>query len=281
MSATTAPAATRRAGQPLRIAVAGASGRMGRMLIESIGKAPGLVLGGALDIATSPLIGSDPVAWLGERSDVRITADLATAIGAADVLIDFTRPEATLAHLAACRALGTRMVIGTTGFSADERQRIEAASAELAIVLSANMSVGVNVMLRLVELATRSLGPDSDIEVIESHHKHKVDAPSGTALLIGETIAATRNTALADVAVYAREGHTGPRPDGAIGFTAIRAGDIVGEHTALFAGPGERIEITHRSSSRVNYAQGALRAARFIAEQPHGLFDMRAVLGLD
>ena len=281
MTESTASPSFAAAAGPLRIAVAGASGRMGRMLIESIGKAPGLVLGGALDIASSPLIGTDPVAWLGERSEVRITADVASGIGNADVLIDFTRPEATLAHLEACRANSTRMVIGTTGFSTQERQRIEAAAADLAIVLSANMSVGINVMLRLVELATRSLGPESDIEVIEAHHKHKVDAPSGTALLIGEHIAATRGKTLADVAVYAREGHTGPRPDGTIGFTAIRGGDIIGEHTALFAGTGERIEITHRSSSRVNYAQGALRAARFVAGQPRGLFDMRAVLGLD
>ena len=269
-----------KATQPTRVAIAGASGRMGRMLLEAVRKSSDLKLSGALDMAGSPAIGTDPYAFLGDASGVLTTSDLATGLAGADVLIDFTRPAATLAHLDACRCSGTKMVIGTTGFSDDERARIAAAATDIAIVHAANMSIGINVMLKLVALATRSLGPDFDIEVIESHHRDKVDAPSGTALWIGEQIAQARDVPLKDVAVFAREGHTGARPAGAIGFTAIRGGDIIGEHTALYAGNGERIEITHRSSSRVNYAAGSLRAARFVAGQSRGLFSMDDVLGL-
>ncbi|MGE0800432.1 MAG: 4-hydroxy-tetrahydrodipicolinate reductase [Lautropia sp.] len=264
----------------LRIAIAGATGRMGRMLIEGVCAAPDLLLTGALEIAGSPALGTDPAAFLGKTTPVRVTADLDAGLAGADVLIDFTRPAATLAHLDACRRRGIRMVIGTTGFSADERDRIRGAADHIAIVFAPNMSVGVNVALKLIALATRALAADCDIEVIESHHRNKVDAPSGTALAIGETIAAAQGRTLDD-AVFARHGHTGIRPNGAVGFSAIRGGDIVGEHTVLFAGAGERIEITHRASSRANYVQGSLRAARFAATKGTGLFGMDAVLGLD
>ena len=264
----------------MKVVIAGATGRMGRMLVEAVTAAPDLSLSGALDMPSSPGIGTDPAAFLGRSSGVLITADLDAGLSGAGVLIDFTRPAATMAHLAACRSSGTRMVIGTTGFSAAERDAIRRAADDIAIVFAPNMSVGVNVALKLIDLATRALASDFDIEVIDVHHRDKVDAPSGTALAIGETIAAAQGRRLDDLAVYARHGHTGPRPPGSIGFTAIRAGDIVGEHTVLFAAGGERIEITHRSTSRVNYAQGSLRACRFVAGQPSGLFDMNDVLGL-
>lgn len=264
----------------LRVAVAGASGRMGKMLIEAVCAAPDMALCGALDIATSPAIGSDPVAFLGKACKLQVTADLASGLQGADMLIDFTRPAATLAHLAACRGNGTRMVIGTTGFTESERRVIQDAAADIAIMMSPNMSVGVNVAMRLIALATRALAADCDIEVFESHHRDKVDAPSGTALKMGEVIAQAQGKRLSDIAVHARHGHTGPRPPGSVGFSAIRGGDIVGEHTVMFAGTGERIEIAHRSTSRANYAQGSLRAARFLAAHRSGLFDMDDVLGL-
>jgi 4-hydroxy-tetrahydrodipicolinate reductase len=264
----------------LRIAVAGASGRMGRMLIEAVASAPDLTLAGALDIATSPAIGTDPLAFLGRSGNLRVTADLQHGLQDADVLIDFTRPAATLAHLAACRRNGTRMVIGTTGFTENERATIQEAAADIAIMLSPNMSVGVNVALKLIAMATHALAADCDIEIVESHHRDKVDAPSGTALKMGEVVAQAQGKRLADLEVHARHGHTGPRVPGTIGFSAIRGGDIVGEHTVMFAGTGERIEITHRSTSRANYAQGSLRAARFLANHARGLFDMDDVLGL-
>ncbi|MEO6270743.1 MAG: 4-hydroxy-tetrahydrodipicolinate reductase [Lautropia sp.] len=263
-----------------RIAVAGATGRMGKMLIEAITAAPDMTLSGALDIAGSPAIGTDPVAFLGKASGIEVTADLARGLEGAHVLIDFTRPAATLAHLAACRGNGTRMVIGTTGFTESEQTMIRDAASELAIVMSPNMSVGVNVAMKLIAMATRALAADCDIEVFESHHRDKVDAPSGTALKMGEVIAEAQGRRLADIAVHGRHGHTGARQPGTIGFSAIRGGDIVGEHTVMFAGTGERIEITHRSSSRANYAQGSLRAARFLAAHSTGLFDMDDVLGL-
>jgi 4-hydroxy-tetrahydrodipicolinate reductase len=264
----------------LRIAVAGASGRMGRMLIAAVGDAPDMTLSGALDIDSSPAIGSDPFAFLGRQSEVRVTSDLEQGLHDADILIDFTRPVATLANLAVCRRNGIGMVIGTTGFDSRERALVEAASADMAIVLSPNMSVGVNVAMKLIAMATRALAADCDIEVIESHHRDKVDAPSGTALQMGEVIAQAQGKQLSDIAAYARHGHTGARTPGSVGFAAIRGGDIVGEHTVMFAGAGERIEITHRSTSRANYAQGSLRAARFLAAHRNGLFDMDDVLGL-
>ncbi len=264
----------------LRVAVAGASGRMGKMLIEAVGNAPDMVLSGALDIHSSPAIGADPVAFLGKASKVRVTADLSAGLAESDVLIDFTRPAATLANLAVCRRNGTRMVIGTTGFTESERAKIQEASADMAILLSPNMSVGVNVAMKLIDLATRALAAGCDIEIIESHHRDKVDAPSGTALKIGEVVAAAQGKRLADIEVHARHGHTGPRAPGSLGFSAIRGGDIVGEHTVMYVGTGERIEITHRSTSRANYADGSLRAARFLAQKSSGLFDMDDVLGL-
>jgi len=265
---------------PLRIAVAGASGRMGRMLIEAIAQAPDCQLAGALDIAESPAIGSDAQAFSGHASGVLITADVAQGLQNAQVLIDFTRPEGTMAHLAVCRQMGVQMVIGTTGFSEAQKADIQAASQDIGIVLAPNMSVGVNVTLKLLEMAAKALSTGYDIEIIEAHHKHKVDAPSGTALKMGEVIAQAQGRKLQDCAVYERYGHTGERDPSTIGFSTIRGGDIVGDHTVLFAGIGERIEVTHKSSSRATYAQGSLRAVRFLAGQQRGLFDMFDVLNL-
>ena len=264
----------------LRVAVAGASGRMGHMLIEAIAAADDLVLAGALDIAESPAIGQDASAFLGRTSGVKITADLRAGLAPAQVLIDFTRPAGTQAHLAVCRELGVKAVIGTTGFSADEKAAIAEHARHIAIMMAPNMSVGVNVVLKLLDMAARALNEGYDIEIIEAHHRHKVDAPSGTALKMGEVVAAALGRNLKECAVYGREGVTGERDPSTIGFATIRGGDVVGDHTVLFAGTGERIEITHRSSSRATYAQGSLRAARFLASRANGLFDMNDVLGL-
>ena len=264
----------------LRIAVAGAGGRMGRMLIEAIAASDDLALAGALDLEGSPGIGEDAGAFLGRPLGVAVTSDLRVGLAGAQVLIDFTRPEGTLAHLAVCRELGVKAVIGTTGFSPAQKAQVLAHAEHLAIVMAPNMSVGVNVVLKLLDVAARALHEGFDIEVIEAHHRHKVDAPSGTALEMGRVLAGAAGRDLDTCAVYAREGVTGERAPSAIGFSSIRGGDIVGDHTVLFAGSGERIEITHRSSSRANYAQGSLRAARFLADRPHGLFGMDDVLGL-
>ncbi len=264
-----------------RVAIAGASGRMGRMLAEAIVQAPDCQLSGALDIAASPHLGTDATAFLGQPSGVLIGADLTQGLQNAQVLIDFTRPEGTMQHLAVCRQMGVQMVIGTTGFSEAEKAEIEAASQDIAIVLAPNMSVGVNVTLKLLEMAAKALSTGYDIEIIEAHHKHKVDAPSGTALKMGEVIAQAQGRHLKDCAVYERFGHTGARVANSIGISTIRGGDIVGDHTVMFATEGERIEITHKSSSRSTYAQGSLRAVRFLAKQPKGLFDMFDVLGLE
>ncbi len=265
---------------PRRVAVAGAGGRMGHMLIEAVCASDDCVLAGALDVAASPSIGQDAAAFLGRASGVAVTADLRAGLAGADVLIDFTRPEGTLAHAALCAELGVQMVIGTTGFSEAQKAELAAAARKVAIVLAPNMSVGVNVTLKLLEMAARALADGYDIEIIEAHHKHKVDAPSGTAIQMGEVIAAAQGTRLADRAVYERHGHTGERRPDAIGFATVRGGDIVGDHTVLFAGTGERVEITHRSNSRAGYAQGSLRAVRFLAGQRQGLFGMADVLGL-
>ncbi len=264
----------------LNVAVAGAGGRMGRMLIEAVLASSDCRLSGALDVEASPVLGHDAGAFAGRASGVAITADLRRGLAAADVLIDFTRPEGTLAHLAQCRELGVRMVIGTTGFTPAQKAEIAAAALQIAIVFAPNMSVGVNVMLRLLEMAARSLGEGYDIEVLEAHHRHKVDAPSGTALAMGEVLARARGVDLATHGVFARHGHTGERPRGSIGFATLRGGDIVGEHTVMFAGTGERIEISHKSGSRANYADGSLRAARFLAGRLPGLYGMDDVLGL-
>ena len=268
-------------GGPLRIAVAGASGRMGRMLIEAIIAArDDMVLSGALDLADSLALGQDAAAFAGHTSGVNITADLRKGLANAQVLIDFTRPAGTLAHLVVCRELGVKAVIGTTGFTEAQKAEITDHARHIAIMMAPNMSVGVNVVLKLLDTAARMLSEGYDIEIIEAHHRHKVDAPSGTALKMGEVVATALGRDLKACAVYGREGVTGERDPSTIGFATIRGGDVVGDHTVLFAGIGERIEISHKSSSRATYAQGSLRAARFLAEQAHGLFDMNDVLGL-
>ena len=262
------------------IAVAGASGRMGHMLIEAIALADDCRLSGALDLPTNAAIGTDASASLGKASGILVTSDLRAGLQNSQYLIDFTRPEGTLAHLKVCQALGVKAVIGTTGFSDAEKAEIKAISKDIAIVMAPNMSVGVNVTLKLLEMAAKALATGYDIEIIEAHHRHKVDAPSGTALKMGEVIADALGRDLKDCAVYAREGVTGERDPSSIGFATIRGGDIVGDHTVLFAGTGERIEVTHKSSSRATYAQGSLRAVRFLAAQKTGLFDMFDVLSL-
>ena len=243
---------------PIRVAVAGASGRMGQMLIEAVGAADDMALAGTLDVGL----------------------DTRAGLANAQVLIDFTRPEGTLAHLAVCRELGVNAVIGTTGFSDAQKDEIKAHAQHIAIMMAPNMSVGVNVVFKLLDMAARALHEGYDIEIIEAHHRHKVDAPSGTALKMGEVVAAALGRDLKDCAVYAREGVTGERDPSSIGFATVRGGDIVGDHTVMFAGTGERIEITHRSNSRAGYAQGSLRAARFLAGRQSGLFGMNDVLGL-
>jgi 4-hydroxy-tetrahydrodipicolinate reductase len=265
----------------LRVAVAGASGRMGRMLIEAVVAADDLQLCGALDVEGSASLGQDASLFLGHSSGVAITSDLRVGLAQAQVLIDFTRPAGTLAHLAICRELGVKVVIGTTGFTDEQKIEIAEHSRHIAITMAPNMSVGVNVVLKLLDTAARLLSEGYDIEVIEAHHRHKVDAPSGTALKMGEVVAAALGRDLRECAVYGREGVTGERDPSTIGFATIRGGDVVGDHTVLFAGIGERIEITHKSSSRATYAQGSLRAARFMAERDCGLFDMSDVLGLN
>jgi 4-hydroxy-tetrahydrodipicolinate reductase len=266
---------------PLRIAIAGASGRMGHMLIETVQAADDCALSGALDIASSPAIGGDATGFMGRASGVGITADVKAGLKNSQVLIDFTRPEGTMAHLKACRELGVKLVIGTTGFSDAQKAEVTAAAKDIAIVMAPNMSVGVNVTLKLLQMAAQSLSEGYDIEIIETHHRHKIDAPSGTALKMGEVVAQALGRDLKGHAVFAREGITGARDPQAIGFSAIRGGDIVGDHTVLFAGIGERIEITHKSSTREGYAQGSLRAAQFLAGKKNGLFDMFDVLNLN
>jgi 4-hydroxy-tetrahydrodipicolinate reductase len=266
----------------LRIAIAGASGRMGQALVEAVVAAPDLVLAAALDVPQSAALGRDAAERFGGASGVAVQADVDAAVGQADVLIDFTRPEGTMAHLEACARAGVAAVVGTTGLTDAQKARMHALAARVPIVFAANMSVGVNVLLELVELAARRLGPAFDIEILEMHHRHKVDAPSGTALALGEAAATGAGVTLREAAVLSREGHTGERRGHSIGFAALRGGDVVGEHSVIFAGAGERIELTHRATSRQNFAAGALRAARFAGvrrqEGTHGLFDMRAVL---
>ncbi|MDF3036979.1 MAG: dapB [Paucimonas sp.] len=264
----------------MKIAVAGASGRMGRMLVETIVNAEDAELSGALDVPGSPALGIDAAAFLGKPSGVAVASDLGQGLAQAEYLIDFTRPEGTLKHLEYCAANGIKMIIGTTGFDEAGKAAITEAAKRTAIVFAPNMSVGVNVTMKLLELAAKSFSHGYDIEIIEAHHRHKVDAPSGTAIKMGEVIADALGRDLKDVAVYAREGITGERDPSSIGFATVRGGDIVGDHTVLFAGIGERIEITHKSASRVTYAHGSLRAARFLADKATGLFDMQDVLGL-
>ncbi len=262
------------------VCIAGASGRMGRMLIEAVHAADDCRVGGALDVPGSPGIGLDASGFLGYASGVVITPEIPFGLKGCDVVIDFTRPEGTMEHVRACREMGVKMVIGTTGLSDAQKAQIAAASQDIAIMMAPNMSVGVNVTLKLLEMAAKALQTGYDIEVIEAHHRHKVDAPSGTALKMGEVMAEAMGRDLKQCAVYERYGHTGERDPSSIGFATIRGGDIVGDHTVLFAGTGERIEISHKSSSRSTYAEGGLRAVRYLADKPRGLFDMFDVLGL-
>jgi 4-hydroxy-tetrahydrodipicolinate reductase len=262
------------------IAIAGASGRMGQMLVDAVRASADCHLAAALDRADSPAIGQDAGAFGGQSTGVQISPDMQAGLAHSKFLIDFTRPEGTMAHVAVCRRLGVAMVIGTTGFSEAQKAEIAEAAQDIPIMLAPNMSVGVNVTLKLLELAAKAMATGYDIEIIEAHHRHKVDAPSGTALKMGEVIAQAQGRTLADCAVYTREGITGERDPSSIGFATIRGGDIVGDHTVLFAGTGERIEISHKSSSRSTYAQGSLRAVRFLAGKQNGMFDMFDVLGL-
>jgi len=265
---------------PIRIAVAGASGRMGQVLIDQFLSTPNCRLTVALDREGSPSIGSDAAASLGKVSGVIVRADYAEALKEADVLVDFTRPEGTLAHLAVCRELGVRMVIGTTGFDEVGKAAIKAASRDIGVMFAPNMGVGINLTLKLLEVAAKVLNSGYDVEIVEAHHRHKVDAPSGTALALGEVVAKALGRDLKECAVYGREGLTGARDAPTIGFATVRGGDVVGDHTVMFLGEGERVEITHKASSRSTFAQGAVRAARWLPEQPPGLYDMQDVLGL-
>jgi 4-hydroxy-tetrahydrodipicolinate reductase len=267
--------------KPVRnIVIVGASGRMGRCLIEAVLGRDDMRLSAAIDRADSPLLGQDAgLLSVGRQCGVPLGCDFAAALPGADVVIDFTRPEATLAYLAACVEARVNMVIGTTGFDADGKAAIAAAARDIGIVCAPNYSVGVNLALRLLDTAARVLGDGYDVEIVEAHHRHKVDAPSGTALRMGEVVAAALGRDLDDCAVYGREGITGERDGKTIGFATVRGGDIVGDHTVLFAAPGERIEITHKASSRATFANGAVRAAGWLSGT--GLFDMQDVLGLN
>ncbi len=265
----------------IRIAIVGAAGRMGKTLIQAVQETEGLVLGAATEQPHSTLIGADAGDLAGVGTvGVAVTAALSEVMDDFDVLIDFTAPAATMAHLELCRAAAKPMVIGTTGLSDEEKQRLDEAAQEIGIMFAPNMSVGVNLCFKLLDLAARVMGDTADIEIIEAHHRHKVDAPSGTALHMGEVVANALGRDLNDCAVYGREGHTGKRDRQTIGFETIRAGDVVGEHSVWFATPGERIEIVHKASSRMTFASGAARAALWISQQKSGRYDMQDVLGL-
>lgn len=262
-----------------KVVITGVSGRMGVALLEGLFTDEALVLHAAIDRSGSVLIGQDAGAQFGIVSGVNVTSDWVAALEGADVLIDFTRPEAALQYLDACQQAGVKMVIGTTGFTEEEKTKIEAAAKQNAVVFAPNMSVGVTLLINLVEQAAKVLKEGYDIEVVEMHHRHKVDAPSGTALRLGEAAAQGIGQSLKDCAIYAREGVTGERETGKIGFATLRGGDVVGDHTVIYAGTGERVEITHKASSRATFALGALRAAKFLAKKNTGLYDMRDVLG--
>ena len=268
----------------LRIAIAGADGRMGRILIESVLAAPDMRLAAALEQSGSAALGKDAGALVGAPAaaagGVKVSDQTEAALAGVDCLIDFTRPQGTLAHLSLCRRLGVHLVIGTTGFDVAGRAAIAEAARDIPIVFAPNMAIGVNVVFSLLEQAARALAEGYDVEIIEAHHRHKVDAPSGTALRMGEVVAQAQGRDLAECAIYGRQGHTGERDAKTIGFATVRGGDIVGDHTVLFAGTGERIEISHKAASRLPYASGALRAARFLRAKKSGLYDMQDVLGL-
>ena len=263
-----------------RIGIVGASGRMGRMLIEAILKDERVQLGAAFDLPGSPSIGKNAGELVGLASDVLIEDDLEAGLSKIDCLIDFTRPQGTLGHLALCRKAGVGMVIGTTGFEADGKAVIAEAAKDIPVVFAPNMAVGVNLVFKLLDTAARILNQGYDIEIVEAHHRLKIDAPSGTALRMGEVVADALGRSLEECAVYGREGVTGERDPSTIGFATVRGGDIVGDHTVMFCGIGERVEVTHKASSRMPYALGSLRAARFLAGRKNGLFDMQDVLGL-
>lgn len=263
----------------LNVAIAGASGRMGRTLIEAVLRDKAFKLAAAFEVRGSPHLGRDAGEFAGAACGVNITDDVESALKGCDAMIDFTRPEGTLHHIATCRRLGVKPVIGTTGFDEAGKQAIAAAARDIAIAMAPNFSVGVNVTFKLLELAAKSLANGYDVEVIEAHHRLKVDAPSGTALRMGEVVAGALGRDLKQCAIYGREGVTGERKDDTIAFSTIRGGDLVGDHTVMFIGMGERLEITHRSSSRMNYATGALRAAQWVMAKPAGLYDMFDVLG--
>ena len=263
----------------LSVAVAGATGRMGRMLIEAVLASADMRLRAALERKGHAQLGGNAGQLVGMKADVAISDDVGKGLAGCDLMIDFTRPEGTLEHVAACRKLGVRMVIGTTGFSDQQKSVITEASGDIAIAMAPNFSVGVNVAFKLLEVAAAALKQGYDVEIVEAHHRHKVDAPSGTALRMGEVVAHALGRDLARCAVFGREGVTGERKDETIGFATVRGGDLVGDHTVMFIGAGERLEVSHRASSRANYAQGALRAARFLMSRRSGFFDMQDVLG--
>ncbi|GAB3281646.1 4-hydroxy-tetrahydrodipicolinate reductase [Parahaliea aestuarii] len=265
----------------VRIGITGVAGRMGRTLVEAVAAADGVTLAAALERPDSSLIGADAgeLAGLG-KNGVAVSGALSEVIDSMDVLIDFTIPDATLANVALCAEHGVAMVIGTTGFTARQQQQIDDAAGRIAVCKASNFSTGVNLCFKLLDMAARVLGDDVDIEIIEAHHRHKIDAPSGTALSMGGVVANALGRDLAEVAIYGREGQTGARERETIGFATVRAGDVVGDHTVLFAADGERIEITHKASSRMSFGRGAVRAARWLATREPGLYDMQDVLGL-
>ncbi len=262
-----------------KIVIVGVSGRMGAALLAGVFADNALALHAAIDRADSALIGQDAGAQFGVDSGVKISDDIVAALKGADVLVDFTRPEAAIQYVQACQQAGVKMVIGTTGFTEAEKVKIQTAANDIAIVFAPNMSVGVTLLLNLVEQAAKVLNDGYDIEVVEMHHRHKIDAPSGTALRLGEAAAQGLDQDLKDCAVYAREGDTGEREAGKIGFATLRGGDVVGDHTVIYAGTGERVEITHKASSRATFALGALRASKFLSGKKNGLYDMQDVLG--
>ena len=264
----------------IKLVIAGCGGRMGRSLIEAVLATPGVRLHAALERDGNPLIGQDAGLAIGQQSGVAIGSDVDAALAGADALIDFTRPEGSLAFLAACRHHGVNHIIGTTGFDDAARAAIAEAGTEIGIVCAPNFSVGVNLSFKLLDIAARVLNEGFDVEILEAHHRYKVDAPSGTALRMGEVVANALGRDLKTCAVYGREGVTGERDPNTIGFATVRGGDVVGDHTVLFAALGERVEITHKASSRLTFANGAVRAARWLAGQPRGLYDMQDVLGL-
>lgn len=265
----------------INVAVVGAAGRMGRVLIGALAEDDQARLAAAIVLPGSQLLGVDAgeLAGIGSQGVV-LTDSLEAVIQQVDVVIDFTTPEYTLENLALCADHGKKIVIGTTGLNAEQIEQLQAAARKTAVVFAPNMSIGVNLMFKLLAMAAQVLEQEADMEIVEMHHRHKVDAPSGTALKMGEVMASATGRTLDECAVLSREGHTGPRVPGTIGFATLRGGDVVGDHTAVFACAGERIEVSHKASDRVIYARGALRAARFVHEQSHGLFDMQAVLGL-